>query len=121
MGKNNIRLDTTQQKEIYSRFRYLLDRYSAWQVWADFITMSACSLSLSDREQREEEYVSIAKRYQPEELQRICEMWLRLNGYGCEAEIVWDDISLQDIVEEAHAELYRQQAEKIKRETEETR
>ena len=48
-------------------------------------------------------------------------MWLRLNGYGCEAEIVWDDISLQDIVEEAHAELYRQQAEKIKRETEETR
>ena len=54
-------------------------------------------------------------------LQRICEMWLRLNGYGCEAEIVWDDISLQDIVEEAHAELYRQQAEKIKRETEETR
>ena len=54
-------------------------------------------------------------------LQRICGMWLRLNGYGCEAEIVWDDISLQDIVEEAHAELYRQQAEKIKRETEETR
>ena len=59
MGRNNIRLDTTQQKEIYSRFRYLLDRYSAWQVWADFITMSACSLSLSDREQREEEYVSM--------------------------------------------------------------
>ena len=54
-------------------------------------------------------------------LQRICGMWLRLNGYGCEAEIVWDDISLQDIVEEARAELYRQQAEKIKRETEETR
>lgn len=75
MAKNNIRLETTQQKEIYSRFRHLADRYSAWQAWADFITMSACSLSLSDREQREEEYVSIAKRYQPEELQRICEMF----------------------------------------------
>ena len=38
-----------------------------------------------------------------------------------DVEIVWDEISLQDIVEQAHAELYRQQAEKIKRETEETR
>lgn len=36
MAKNNIRLETTQQKEIYSRFRYLADRYSSWQVWADF-------------------------------------------------------------------------------------
>ena len=54
-------------------------------------------------------------------LLRICEMWLRLNGYGCEAEIVWDDISLQDTVEEAHAELYRRQAEKIRMETEGTK
>ena len=46
-------------------------------------------------------------------------MWLRLEGYGCEPEIVWDDISLQDLVEEAHAELYRRQAEKIRKETEE--
>lgn len=75
MAKNNIRLETTQQKEIYSRFRYLADRYSSWQVWADFITMSACSLSLADREQHMAEYASIAKRYQPEELQRLCEMF----------------------------------------------
>ena len=75
MAKNNIRLETTQQKEIYSRFRYLADRYSSWQVWADFITMSACSLSLADREQHEAEYASIAKRYQPEELKRLCEMF----------------------------------------------
>ena len=54
-------------------------------------------------------------------LLRICEMWLGLNGYGCEAEIVWDDISLQDTVEEAHAELYRRQAEKIRMETEGTK
>ena len=44
---------------------------------------------------------------------------MRLEGYGCEPEIVWDDISLQDLVEEAHAELYRRQAEKIRKETEE--
>lgn len=68
MAKNNIRLETTQQKEIYSRFRYLADRYSSCQVWADFITMSACSLSLADREQHEAEYAS-------DRLQRLCEMF----------------------------------------------
>ena len=30
-----------------------------------------------------------------------------------DVEIVWDEISLQDIVEQAHAELYRAQAEKL--------
>lgn len=54
-------------------------------------------------------------------LQRVCNLWLRLNGYGTEARIEWEEISLQDTVEEAHAELYRQQAEKIRRETEEKR
>ena len=51
-------------------------------------------------------------------LERLCGMWLRLNGYGCGAEIVWDDISLQDIVEESRAALYRAQAEKIRMEME---
>ena len=45
-------------------------------------------------------------------LEQICQMWLRLNGYGCQAELVWDDISLQDITQEAQAALYRAQAEK---------
>lgn len=63
MPRNNIRLDTPQQKEIYTRFRYLADRYSAWQTWADFVTLAACSLSLTDRDQRKAEYATIAKRY----------------------------------------------------------
>ncbi len=46
-------------------------------------------------------------------LERICRMWLRTNGFGCDASIVWDDISLQDIVDEAHAALYRAQADKL--------
>lgn len=46
-------------------------------------------------------------------LERICELWLRLNGYGCTPKIVWDDISLQDLVEEAQAELYRAQAKQL--------
>ena len=49
-------------------------------------------------------------------LERICALWLQLHGYGCSAEIVWDEISLQDLVEQAHAELYRAQAKKIERE-----
>lgn len=55
---------------------------------------------------------SIRRTVEPA-LLRICEMWLRLNGFGCGAEIVWEDISLQDLVEEAQAQLYRAQAEKL--------
>lgn len=52
-------------------------------------------------------------------LERICRTWLRLEGFGCEPEIVWNEISLQDIEAEAHAKLYVQQAEKLKAELEE--
>ena len=38
---------------------------------------------------------------------------MQLHGYAEDVEIVWDEISLQDIVEQAHAELYRAQAEKL--------
>lgn len=43
-------------------------------------------------------------------LERICNLWLRLNGYGGSARILWDDISLQDMVAEAQAALLRAQA-----------
>ena len=43
-------------------------------------------------------------------VERICETWLRLKGYGTQVTVEWEDINLQDIVEEARAELYRQQA-----------
>lgn len=46
-------------------------------------------------------------------LERICRTFLQMEGYGCPMEIAWDDISLQDLVEEAHADLYQAQAEKI--------
>lgn len=46
-------------------------------------------------------------------LERICELWLRLNGYSCTARICWDDICLQDLVEEAQAALYRAQARRL--------
>lgn len=47
---------------------------------------------------------------------RVCELWLRLHGFDDKVDIVWEDINLQDLVEEARAELYRAQAEKLKEE-----
>ena len=48
-------------------------------------------------------------------LRRVCELWLELHGFAGRAEIVWEDINLQDMVEEARAELYRAQAEKLRK------
>ena len=50
-------------------------------------------------------------------VERICGLWLRMHGYTCGFEVVWDDINLQDQVEEARAQLYREQARKLKLET----
>ena len=47
-------------------------------------------------------------------VERICRLWLRMHGYGCGFQVVWDDINLQDQVEEARADLYRQQARKLR-------
>ncbi|MBO5340383.1 MAG: serine/threonine protein phosphatase [Oscillospiraceae bacterium] len=50
-------------------------------------------------------------------VERICETWLRLRGWGGSVTVQWTDINLQDQVEEARAELYRRQAENLKGET----
>ena len=47
-------------------------------------------------------------------VERICRLWLRMHGFACGVEIVWDDINLQDQVEEARAALYREQARKLR-------
>lgn len=47
-------------------------------------------------------------------LERICRLWLRMRGWDSRFEVVWDDINLQDEVEEARAELYREQARKLR-------
>ncbi len=46
-------------------------------------------------------------------VEKICRLWLRLHGWYGGFEVVWDDINLQDQVEEAKAEWYRQQARQI--------
>ncbi len=53
-------------------------------------------------------------------VERVCRLWLRMHGYGCGFEVVWDDINLQDEVEEARAALYREQARKLRIENDES-
>ena len=49
-------------------------------------------------------------------MHRICRLFLALEGLDDRVEIIWDDISLQDITQEAQAELYKAQAEKYRME-----
>ena len=47
-------------------------------------------------------------------MRKVCRMYLALEGLDDRVEIAWNDISLQDITEEAQAELYKAQAEKAR-------
>jgi len=61
------------------------------------------------------EITAIRRSLEPA-LSRVAELWLRLHGYDDRVDILWEDINLQDIVEEARAELYRAQAANLKEE-----
>ena len=47
-------------------------------------------------------------------MRKICQTYLALEGLDNRVEILWDDISLQDITQEAQADLYRAQADKYR-------
>ena len=51
-------------------------------------------------------------------VEKICRTYLALEGMDNRVDILWDDISLQDISQEAQADLYRAQAEKYRAEIE---
>jgi len=48
-------------------------------------------------------------------LEKICRMYLATQGLEPKVEILWDEISLQDITQTAQADLYRAQAEHYRR------
>ena len=58
---------------------------------------------------------AIRRTVQPA-VEKICRTFLALEGLDNRLEVEWDDISLQDITEEAKADLYRAQAEKYRAE-----
>ncbi len=61
------------------------------------------------------EITAIRRSLEPT-VRRVCQLWLRLHGWPEELEVEWEDINLQDLVEEARAELYHAQAEQIGKE-----
>ncbi|HIT34148.1 MAG TPA: serine/threonine protein phosphatase [Candidatus Faecousia intestinigallinarum] len=52
-------------------------------------------------------------------VQKVCRTFLALEGLDDRVEICWNDISLQDITQEAQANLYKAQTEKLRREANE--
>lgn len=68
--------------EIHRKFISLFDslsgRYSRYQVWSDFVIMSACAISNAcDRrcfERREAMYMECVSRYTKEEAEKFAEM-----------------------------------------------
>lgn len=46
-------------------------------------------------------------------IEKICSMYLRLGGYGCDFEIEWNDLTLQDITELAQSRYYDAQSQQI--------
>lgn len=46
-------------------------------------------------------------------ISKLCNMWLAMNGYSTQHEIIWSNINLQDEVELANARLINSQAEQL--------
>lgn len=67
------------QKDLARLFDRLAQRHSRWEVWADFVYMTAATLSNAvDKAhfaQREKDYLTMAKRYSKTELEAIAEMF----------------------------------------------
>src|ERR1700689_318558 len=70
------------QKELLKLFGSLAYRHSAWQVFADFTEAASISLSnavdWAQRDQREDRYMTLIKRYKPDELAAFPKMMAEL-------------------------------------------
>lgn len=66
-------------KQFVEIFRTLSERYGRYQVWSDFVTMSACAISNAvdkrNAKTREEDYMKRVKRYRKEDAEQIAELF----------------------------------------------
>ena len=76
--------------------------------WSSTERMSAQQADLLTTE------ITAIRRALTPTVERICRLWLRMHGFTCGYEVVWDVINLQDEVEEAKAQLYLEQARKLR-------
>jgi hypothetical protein len=67
------------QKRLVQLINELGYRHSHWQVFADFVEIGAISISnavdLGPREQREQRYMEVVRRYKPDEVAKFPEMF----------------------------------------------
>ncbi len=76
-----IRGSTESEKRFFDIFHQLCRRHHTWQVWQDFVSMSACAIANAvDKrpdiwKQREDLYLKIVKRYSKDEIDSICELF----------------------------------------------
>lgn len=85
MARNVTRqLRNEQQKEFIRIFDQACRRHNRWTVWADFVVMAAISISntvdKSNAKGREETYMSLASKYDKQELECICRMFAEVVG-----------------------------------------
>lgn len=79
-GSKSIRGSTEWEKQFIDTFNRLCNRHHSWQVWQDFVDMSACAIANAvDRRPevwrlREDSYLATVKRYSKEELNLISEL-----------------------------------------------
>lgn len=77
-----LRVSDQHQNELVKLFNGLCGRYSRWEVWSDFITMTAISLSnkvdLSNAPDREAKFKTIAGKYSSQELDAFAAMLAEL-------------------------------------------
>lgn len=78
MGSVPRNLKSIHQTEFTKIFNSLCGRYSRWEVWQDFVTLSAISISNTvDRRnaaEREKTYMTISGKYKPTELEKFSQM-----------------------------------------------
>lgn len=79
---NHIATRNIYQKNIVDTLIGMCGRFSRWQIWQDFITMVAISISNAvDKvhyEEREKLYMNIAGKYSQEELNKIATMFANI-------------------------------------------
>lgn len=80
MAKSKINTSKSPYHKMFAdAFTYLTARYGRYQVWSDFVTMSACSISNScDRRffaDREAMYMASIKRYEKSDAEKFVDMF----------------------------------------------
>ncbi len=71
-----------RQKNLVNIFNEACYRNNRWSVWADFVVMSAISISnavdKTHAEAREKTYMSLAKKYNEQEMECFCRMFAEI-------------------------------------------